>query len=120
MRRAPLGEFGIEPSVCGEDLFSAMEARFALTPANPFLGALCGVVSVEFGVRGREGLACGYAGDGSECQGDEDDGEDRDEKVGGHVTSLVIVVVCHVAEYVTRDRPTSLLTWLNCTVRKLD
>lgn len=43
----------------------------------------------------RVGRTCGYTGEGGDGERDEDDGEDRDEKVGGHVARLVIVVVGH-------------------------
>lgn len=50
-RHVPPGELGVKyrSCVCGEDLFSAMETRFALTPADTLLGALCEVVSVKLG-----------------------------------------------------------------------
>lgn len=43
----------------------------------------------------RKGQTCGYACEGREGERDEDDGEDRNDKVGGHVASLVIVIVGH-------------------------
>jgi hypothetical protein len=73
---------------------SAIEAGRALTAPDALFGAFCGVVSAWFG-RGKPGLACGYACGGGEGEGDEDDGEYRNKKVGGHVASLVIVVIGH-------------------------